>query len=300
MSFLKYMHIEKWGNDEVQGIELGETYVFPKLDGTNASLWLEEQGLCGGSRNRQVFLENDNQGFFDAQFETTTYKRWWEFFKLHPKLRLYGEWLVPHTLKTYREDCWRKFYVFDVYNDDTNQYLSYNAYKPMLDECGIEYVSPLAIIRNGTYENFIHVLGQNNFYIKDGEGNGEGIVIKNYDYYNRFGNQVWAKIITSEFKEAHHKEMGAPEREGKLIEETIVDSFVTSAEVNKTIAKIASAEARSWTSRDIPRLLETVYYDLVHESIWEALKQHKNPTINFQTLKHFSIKKVKELAPELF
>ena len=37
MSFRQYMHIERFGNEEVLGIELGESYVFPKLDGTNAS-----------------------------------------------------------------------------------------------------------------------------------------------------------------------------------------------------------------------------------------------------------------------
>ena len=34
--FLKYMHLERYGNEEVDGIEQGTTYVFPELDGTNA------------------------------------------------------------------------------------------------------------------------------------------------------------------------------------------------------------------------------------------------------------------------
>ena len=34
----------------------------------------------------------------------------------YPYLRLYGESLVPHSIKDYREDAWRKFYVFDVYD----------------------------------------------------------------------------------------------------------------------------------------------------------------------------------------
>jgi hypothetical protein len=38
--FIKYMHLERFGNDEVEGIEIGTTYVFPKLDGTNAQVWL--------------------------------------------------------------------------------------------------------------------------------------------------------------------------------------------------------------------------------------------------------------------
>lgn len=33
MEFRKYMHLERFGNDEVQGIELGTCYIFSKLDG---------------------------------------------------------------------------------------------------------------------------------------------------------------------------------------------------------------------------------------------------------------------------
>ena len=40
--FHKYMHLERFGTDEVDGIEFGQTYVFPKLDGTNGQVWLNE------------------------------------------------------------------------------------------------------------------------------------------------------------------------------------------------------------------------------------------------------------------
>ena len=45
--FVKYMHLERYGNEEVDGIEQGTTYVFPKLDGTNAQLWLNKNGTIG-------------------------------------------------------------------------------------------------------------------------------------------------------------------------------------------------------------------------------------------------------------
>ena len=37
--FVKYQHIERFGTQETEGIENGTCYVFPKIDGTNASLW---------------------------------------------------------------------------------------------------------------------------------------------------------------------------------------------------------------------------------------------------------------------
>lgn len=290
------MHIEKWGNDEVSGIELGKCYVFPKLDGTNASLWVEDDYLQAGSRTRQLTFESDNANFFTEQNKN---KKISNFFEKYPHLRLYGEWLVPHTLKTYKESAWNKFYVFDVYNDNTEQLLSYEEYQPLLIEFDLDYVGPIAIIKNGSYEHFIHQLDNNVMLIEDGKGVGEGIVIKNYDYYNTFGKQTWAKIITTEFKEKHYKKMGAPESEKTLIEEKICEEFVTSALVDKVYSKI-HLEMDGWTSKYIPRLLETVYHDLITEEMWRILKDHKNPTINFTTLKHFCFGKVKKVKQELF
>ncbi len=36
MTFLRYPHLEKYGNQAVQDIEFGVCHIFPKLDGTNA------------------------------------------------------------------------------------------------------------------------------------------------------------------------------------------------------------------------------------------------------------------------
>jgi hypothetical protein len=33
--FVKYQHIERYGVDEVNGIDIGTCYIFPKIDGTN-------------------------------------------------------------------------------------------------------------------------------------------------------------------------------------------------------------------------------------------------------------------------
>ena len=144
--FRKYTHVERYGNDEVQGIELGLCYVFPKLDGTNGSVWNDGEGnICAGSRNRQLTLDSDNAGFYAAMLADDSIG---EFLRYHPTLRLYGEWLVPHSLKTYRADAWRKFYVFDVWDDEKEKYLPYDTYSEMLSTYEIEIIRPLAVIKN--------------------------------------------------------------------------------------------------------------------------------------------------------
>src|SRR5258708_19852358 len=164
--FREYLHVEKFGNEEVEGIELGKVYIFAKIDGTNASVWFEDRpewGYACGSRTRELSLEKDNAGFMDWIYMKTESQNVRKFILNHHNLRLYGEWLVPHSFKGYRPEAWRQFYVFDVYNDETEQYLSYDAYKPLLDEFGITYIPPLAIVKNGDYEPFLAILTKNFF-----------------------------------------------------------------------------------------------------------------------------------------
>ncbi len=306
--FRPYMHIERYGNDEVIGIELGELYVFPKLDGTNSSTWAIPTAAGGwgvgcGSRTRTLSADSDNAGFFAACQDLNGNgfaRRLLDFHIGNPHLRLYGEWLVPHTLTTYRDDTWNRFWVFDVFNDETDTYYDYNTYQPLLDQCGLDYMPPLAKIKGGDYEYFLHVLKNNVFGIEDGKGIGEGIVLKNYNFTNKFGNVVWAKIINNEFKEQHHREMGCPETERKIVEEDICQRYVTDSLCTKVYAKIVNDES-GWTSRYIPRLLETVYHDLVKEELWSAIRDSKPaPTINFGTLRHFCNGQVKKVLPHLF
>lgn len=312
--FKQYMHLEKFGNTEVENIELGVSYIFPKLDGTNASVWATFDQFClqpvCGSRTRELppeitnnpncppeILKQDNAGFAKWMADQ---RHIWEFLDKYPTLRLFGEWLVPHSFKGYRPDAWKQFYVFDVFNNKTEQYLSYDAYKPLLDEFNIQYIPPLAIVRNASYEHFLKYLDQNRYLCPDDGDPGEGIVIKNYDFYNRFGRQTWAKIVRQEFKEIHAKAMGAPEvNVGKMNEERIVDTTVTLALVEKTIAKIIESRG-GWSSKNIPELLERVFYDIIKEELWDQWKAIGFATINGRTMKALTINRIKQLKPEIF
>lgn len=310
--FHKYQHVEKFGNTEVQNIEIGECYIFPKIDGTNASVWLEstEDGLIlkAGSRTRELSLDADNAGFLLWAMNQDNLLA---YLLKNPTHRLFGEWLVPHSLKTYRESAWRKFYVFDVAiektleqitheGDDKLIYLPYSEYKPILEEFDIDYIPAITKATNCDYEQLVNQLIKNVYLIEDGKGTGEGIVIKNYSFKNRAGRCSFAKIVTSEFKEKHAKEMENGEVVGKkMIEEEIAEKYVTKALCEKVKAKI-EVESDGWSSKHIPRLLNTVYYDLIKEESWEFIKEFKNPTINYKTLQLFVTNKIKKSLPEVF
>ena len=300
MNFRKYQHIERFGTDEVQGIEIGTSFVFPKIDGTNSSVWLESGEVKAGSRNRELTLDNDNQGFYAYIIQN---KNILQYLKKHIDHRLYGEWLVPHSLKTYREDAWRKFYIFDVCKDieeEKVEYIPYEIYKPFLDEFNLDYIAPISIIKNANYESLLKMLDKNGFLIADGKGVGEGIVIKNYDFYNKYKRQTWAKIVTNEFKEKHHKEMGAPLMETqKMVEEKILDDYCTTDFIEKEFEKLVN-EKEGWKSQYIPMLFGKMYHTLVTEEIWNIVKGYKMPVIDFKRLNMLMIHKIKQVKSEIF
>ena len=302
--FVKYQHVERLGTTEVDGIELGECYIFPKIDGTNGQVWSEGGELRFASRKRELFAgQSDNAGFRAEMLgDKSVAKLLLDF----PELKLCGEWLVPHSLKTYSEDSWRKFYVFDVAKENLDgeepslDYLHYKYYQPILEEYGVEYIPPLAIVKNPTYERLVELTKQNNYLMGSPDGIGEGIVIKRYDFVNKYGRTKWAKLVTADFKTKHRKTMGAPEiSEKALVEEWIASEYVTKHLVDKVKAKI-EVECNGWRSEYIPRLLNTVFHDLITEELWDAIKKKRNPTVNFKTLQHFTNVAVRNHAKDVF
>ena len=303
MQFNEYQHIERFGMPEVEFIEQGKCYIFPKIDGTNASVWMGDDGeIHAGKRHAELTLEKDNAGFFACIREHNGIRK---LLEAYSNIRLFGEWLVPHSLETYREDCWQKFYVFDVevqWENGYTFYLPYEYYKKMLDEYHIDYIPPLAIIERPTKDQLISYLDKNIYLIKDGCGVGEGIVIKNYEFRSPNGKQIWAKMVRSEFKELHARKMMNPDRPMRgcdTIENRIIDKYVTIALCEKERAKLEVTCGRGMKSI-IPSLLYNVYDCLLREDARHFIVEFNNPTINFKLLRYLCDWKVKECCSDLF
>ena len=115
--FRRYEHLERLDHMETAGIEIGRVYVFPKLDGTNASVWLDSAGQVQcGSRNRVLSAEHDNHGFHAwVHGDTPKASLLRTVVASNPGCVHYGEWLVPHTINAYRDEAWRCFWIFDVF-----------------------------------------------------------------------------------------------------------------------------------------------------------------------------------------
>ncbi len=292
MNFEKYVHLERFGAKGVKNIERGKCFIFPKLDGTNASVWLHDGQIQAGSRNFVLSREKrDNFGFLKW---ASVQENLLNFLKENPTLRLFGEWLVRHQIP-YRKDAWKRFFVFDV-ADEQSTFLHYQVYQPLLEKHNIEYIKPIAVIDDVSYQRLTSLLKKNDFLMEKGEV-GEGIVVKNYDFKNRHGRSVWAKLISSECKEKTCEKslISAP----MCLEEKIAQKYVTAAFCEKELAKMKNA-AGKWTSEMIPKLLNDIYAEIIIEESWNFVSENNNPSINFSMLKHFVFLKIKERLPFVF
>ena len=297
MNYKSYQHIEKLGTSETDGILKGEVHLSYKIDGSNGCIFLKDDKTLGfGSRKRILSLENDNLGFM-ASFVTNEalYNKFLKVLLEHPSYIIYGEWLVPVTIKRYDSCAWRNFYIFDVLDMDSNKYLSFKTYKKIFDDLDILYIPEIAVLNDPSEDDIKAYLDKTgNFLITSGLG--EGIVIKNYDYKNKFGRRTWAKILTEDFKK-NKKEFRDKKHIAKVvgdIEFQIINTFLTSDHVSKEKHKIEESYG-GWSSKNIQELLNRVFDEFLRDNLQIILKKYKNPTIDFKKLKQCSNDFVKEI-----
>lgn len=300
MDFIKYQSIKRFSSSDTDGILDGKCYVFPKIDGTNASAWQDNGQVFGGSRNNKLGVGADNAGFNTWLQQQENIKA---FLNDHPTLRLFGEWLVPHTLKGYADEAWRQFYVFDVAIDSDNEnnpliYQDYEIYSALLERYNIKYIKPM-FAGTVTADVIRDLISKNNYLMKDHTAVGEGLVIKRYDFVNKYGRTVWAKVISEEFG-SQHKCSKATVIADITKESMVVDEFLTKPMCNKVLAKIIN-EYGSFEGKMIPRLLNTIYYDFINEEMWNIIKKNKGITLNFNNLQAEVFKAAKKhLSGEVF
>ena len=319
--FRKFDHVERLGHPEVRDLTIGLVHVFPKLDGTNGAVWLDDLGnVQCSSRNRVLSLEQDNHGFCEwIHGDDPKAVGLREYCRQNPDDVVYGEWMIPHTLKTYRAEVWNHFWIFDIFDRVKGRYESWEDYGENLQFQELDVIEPICTIQNPGDEQLQMQVETNTYLIADGAGLGEGVVVKNYLWENVHGRQPWAKIVRNEFKERNKRAFGVTHKEGaRVVEAEIAACYCTPAFVGKTRAKVvaevanekgidlvANPNAQSdieheYRHKVIPQLLGRAFHDLVVEESWTFVKKWKNPTINFKLLQSHVIAKVKEFARDMF
>lgn len=302
----KYMHVERLDSEEVEGLlEMEEIWVEPKIDGANASVLMDNDGILRVAKRSQVIgKEQDFRGL--AEWVYSNQDNFLKFFEKYPNTIIYGEWLIKHTIGYYRPSAWKHFYAFDILDLRTGDFFSPSDRVEALKEFDINQIAPMVKLKGPlvteAHLEQLQYYANNNKYLIDEEGKvGEGIVIKGFTkdgvpYRNKYGRTTWAKIVRQEFKEKNSLEFGARERPLKKEPEPLfAETFVTPARVEKMKQKIMTEKGTGWKSQYIAELLGRIYYDVFTEELWGFIKKEKVSSINFKTLQKVCLIKTKQI-----
>jgi hypothetical protein len=290
--FRKYRKIQRLGKEETEGILEGTCYVQEKVDGANTSIWLDENGVLHcGSRTRDLSKESED-GFNGFIKYIRGHVGINKFLQDNPQARLYGEWLVRHTI-AYKETAYKKFYLFDVFNAETMTFADSESVQKIGEVFGIETVPLLGKFENPTVEQLTALMGTSAFGDR-----GEGIVIKNFDFVSKFGDLEYAKIVTESFKEDNGVVFGGNNKHSDTYWEMyVVNKYMTLARIQKIMAKIQPEVNRKLDMQHIPRVMGMAYHDMITEEAWEIA--NKVASLDFKTLKRVSDKKSKQIFVDI-
>ncbi len=101
---------------------------------------------------------------------------------------------------------------------------------------------------------------------------GEGIVIKNYEFINKFGNHSHAKIVVDKFKEITRIKCTALPG---TIEGDCCRLYANPARVQKILHKIPCEDMHPMAHR--ARIMDTLYHDILTEEITGIAKRASVP-----------------------
>lgn len=312
MEMRKYNHVERLTSPDVEGLLDGTITYSPKLDGTNASVrWdIDKNKIAAFSRTRQLGPgQADNAGFYAWANSDDAEAAFLRNFLFHnPNLIIYGEYLgstkfVGH-IKDYNSDALGKLWVFDVYDTNKEDYLPEDEWRKALDiaygsqeweKDGFPWYVPYEIMENPTTEKLQEVAQKNTFLLDNANHPGEGVVIRRADFRNKYGHYEIGKFVLDEY--IQNKSKKTPIAKDNL-ENEIVDTMVTDAELAKTKAKVVLAcNADEFCSTDgkmIGMYINFVWNDAILDEIKTIVKKWKNPKIDFRKLNNLCAVKARK------
>ncbi len=284
MKFKAYPKIHRLGKEEVEDILIGKVLVQEKIDGANVSMWWDEETnmVRCGSRTRELPLDESFNGFQEcvrANGKIST------ALATQPKLRLFGEWLVKHTI-TYPDTAYRKIYLFDVYDEEGEYYWNQDKVAELAAMLDLEYpqlFTPAPVfLKTDEIKEFV---GKS--FVA---ANGEGVVIKNEGFKNKFGDLVYAKLVHEKFKETNAIVFGGNNKHSEAYNEMyIVNKYCTLGRVQKNMQKLQNITEKRLDMEHTSQVAGTCYHDMITEDIWEIVKKIK--VIDFTRLQRLSMKK---------
>lgn len=286
---IRYVDIERLGTDENEAIFSypdDELIITEKIDGGNASFFVQDGLIHMCSRNRDLVSDRDEKAFSKERKYLYSILNGKE---LNPDYVYYGEWGMKHTLSY---ESLPGFVGFDIrvktsMSETVGDFLTYDAMKREYDRLGIETVPLLDKI---TVRDFLKKKPED-YIIKSKFGVTlmEGIVIKNYNRKNVYGRQIFGKIVREAFKEQNKATFGNIKMVTNNDSVKLCDTYATHARIRKNILKLVNEGGHQVDNRLMQWLPVMVVEDIFKEETAAILKTYRN--IDTRVLKDFVAKK---------
>ena len=293
-NYNKYPKIHRLWVDETDGILYSKVSVHEKIDWANVSIWIDNNWLIIASRNLIIYENWITYNEFNWCVDYILNHKWIndllnDFMNDNKDCILYGEWLVPHTV-SYFEKSYHEFYLFDIW--DLDRLMCFND----VYDFAFEY----KIKTPKLFWEWVYTKEQLDKFVWKSElwEKWEWIVIKSNTFINKFWRPSYAKKVGIDFQETKCLKDWSFTKQA--VELGIVDSCVTMSRVEKIIHKIEDESWEKISIKYIARILSSVYKDIIDEEMWEILKKHKNPIIEFKKLNRLTINKIKTYLVELW
>lgn len=283
----KYQHLERWGTEEVQYLKELETLtVMPKIDGTNGGVHFENDEITICSRNRELSVEEDNEGFckfvLDHREEFEVIRDYiLRTFENVTKISLFGEFTKKGTF-TVSKEYFHKFCLFDILisYDNKVEYFDPNSFDFLRTE-NIIVVPSIKVSVNEVEKLTETHVEFSKFLLGENYPHGEGFVIKDYtNHKNRYNRTIWAKILFKKIRV-----------EGKNLYEEILENWFDDEYLDKEFIKYMDNFKEPLNKN---KFVNIVVREFFKEEISNIIYKYKFPLIDTLKLKNLLNKKASD------
>lgn len=268
-----YSEVYNLGNKYIEGLLALPLNVEEKVDGSQFSVRKENGALLYRSHGKQMYAESPEK-MFQLVIDNV---RGLDF---HEGWTYRGEYLQTphHNTLSYARVPALNWVIFDIDKGDQD-YMEYEEKRIEAERLGVE-VAPLLYRGIVTKELLEGFLGHESFL---GNTTIEGVVMKNYSFFNTKDHKVtMAKFVSEKFKEDHRASWGAANPHTGDFIENIIALLKTDARWQKAIQHLNENGTLLHDPKDIGPLLKELGIDLLKDEeafIREELFKYAWPKI---------------------
>lgn len=309
-AYTKYSHVRRLGTEGTEGYLKGHVIATPKVDGANCTVFFDDEtdtARIGGRKN--VVEDRKDVSWLGEWFDhdETEAPHLKQFVSDNPNLIVYGEWMggvvkdkFQGAIKDYDKQHLRTVRIFDVFDASEDAYMEDHAWRQMIaDEYPalVPYCVPILAEFDDPTEEELWEVAENNTYMLEAAGRaGEGIVLRNPDFKDAYGNYHIVKMVLSDWKQRANK--AQCDKVAEDVEAAIVLEYMSDAEMSKTVqktcAKFGDDEFDATSKKHMGFFMSVIFKDLLEENIMDIMKRFKKPIIDFGRLSGLASKRGEE------